>query len=341
MDNKQLILDLGWNPEVHPTLENVLRASEETKKRLFSVEDAKGIPLVEAIIFSRKDLVLNLDDFESGECNVCLITGLSGSGKSTLSYTVAEQYGAEIIHLDWFQNYHSVITSKDPIAEEIKSYLSFKMIEEYMKANPKVKADSIKFSDIRLDAFAEYFVPFFGWLMNKMKKNKNKRYVVEGIHIMLYIPYKDVKGYPLYCVETSAIKSLVRHWKRDDWTIQDIIDNGYGDIIQFKQWNDQYNRFKDSMEEGYLEKAEETVTYYNSEYKEEGGDNMVYYTNENNEVIEFRSADEMKEYLNGNGICSFQLLTEEAILYDKRLNFSLHTTPDENRNVGENSGYFK
>ncbi|MCI9005778.1 MAG: hypothetical protein HFH39_11215 [Lachnospiraceae bacterium] len=45
MDNKQLILDLGWNPEVHPTLENVLRASEETKKRLFSVEDAKGIPL--------------------------------------------------------------------------------------------------------------------------------------------------------------------------------------------------------------------------------------------------------------------------------------------------------
>lgn len=94
MDNKQLILDLGWNPEVHPTLENVLRASEETKKRLFSVEDAKGIPLVEAIIFSRKDLVLNLDDFESGECNVCLITGLSGSGKSTLSYTVAEQYGA-------------------------------------------------------------------------------------------------------------------------------------------------------------------------------------------------------------------------------------------------------
>lgn len=254
-ENKQLILNLGWNPEIPVTIENVLIASRKTKERLNESTDEKLV-LDEGLIFSSKDIVRNIDDFESGKSNILFITGLAGSGKTTLAGTLEEQYGAEVISLDYFQHETSFYRG------EFKDSASYKVVEKYMKENPDVEKDRYSFNDIGLDKFKEYFVPFFGWLVNTLKKDKNKKYIVEGIHILLFIPYKDIKGYPLYCVNTSAIKSLVRHWKRDDWNVEDIMKHGYGDIMKFKDWNNQYNRFKDSMKENYIESPLTEATIY-------------------------------------------------------------------------------
>lgn len=276
-ENKQLILDLGWNPEVPVTMENVLIASSKTKERLKESTDEKLV-LNEGLIFSGKDIALNIDDFESGKSNILFITGLAGSGKTTLAGTLEEQYGAEVVSLDYFQH---EVSFYNGYFKEFKDTISYKLVEKYMKENPDVAKNRDSFNGISLENFSEYFVPFFGWLVNTLRKDKSKKYIVEGIHILLFIPYKEVKGYPLYCVNTSAIKSLVRHWKRDDWTIEDIIKNGYGDLLKFKDWNDQYKRFKDGLREEYVEesyfKNAEDI-YYNIDKVDKGENRVIYVT---------------------------------------------------------------
>ena len=122
-------------------------------------------------------------------------------------------------------------------------------IDKYVSQNKELKSKSHEFSDIDLVSFKSYFEPFFYWLLKELEKDKDNVYVVEGIDIMLCIPYNKIKKYPLICVETSAIKSLVRHWIRDNWSTSDLINYGAEDIRSFKKWNDKYGRFKKSINE--------------------------------------------------------------------------------------------
>lgn len=256
-ETQQLVLNLGWNLFVVPTLENVLMASKRTKEKLrLERERNNDVVITEEMIFTKKDIVLNIDDFDSGKSNILFITGLSGSGKTTMSSELCEQYAATKLSLDYFQNYHSI--QNDPRFAKIKASRKndpmLIWIDKYMKLNPEVKKQSHMFSNIDLVSFKDYFIPFFKWLIGELKKDDG-RYIVEGLHIMLYIPYKDIKKYPLICINTSATKSLVRHWQRDDWTIRDIAQNGYDDILQFKRWNDMYTDFKKSIDESVIIEA--------------------------------------------------------------------------------------
>lgn len=256
-ETQQLVLNLGWNLFVVPTLENVLMASKRTKEKLrLERERNNDVVIIEEMIFTKKDIVLNIDDFDSGKSNILFITGLSGSGKTTMSSELCEQYAATKLSLDYFQNYHSI--QNDPRFAKIKASRKndpmLIWIDKYMKLNPEIKKQSHMFSNIDLISFKDYFIPFFKWLISELKKDDD-RYIVEGLHIVLYIPYKDIKKYPLICINTSATKSLVRHWQRDDWTIKDIVQNGYDDILQFKRWNDMYTDFKKSIDESVIVEA--------------------------------------------------------------------------------------
>lgn len=256
-ETQQLVLNLGWNLFVVPTLENVLMASKRTKEKLrLERERNNDVVITEEMIFTKKDIVLNIDDFDSGKSNILFITGLSGSGKTTMSSELCEQYAATKLSLDYFQNYHSI--QNDPKFTKIKASRKndpmLIWIDKYMKLNPEIKKQSHMFSNIDLVSFKDYFIPFFKWLISELKKDDD-RYIVEGLHIVLYIPYKDIKKYPLICINTSATKSLVRHWQRDDWTIKDIVQNGYDDILQFKRWNDMYTDFKKSIDESVIVEA--------------------------------------------------------------------------------------
>lgn len=256
-ETQQLVLNLGWNLFVVPTLENVLMASKRTKEKLRLERERNNDAIItEEMIFTKKDIVLNIDDFDSGKSNILFITGLSGSGKTTMSSELCEQYAATKLSLDYFQNYHSI--QNDPRFVKIKASRKndpmLIWIDKYMKLNPEIKKQSHMFSNIDLVSFKDYFIPFFKWLISELKKDDD-RYIVEGLHIVLYIPYKDIKKYPLICINTSATKSLVRHWQRDDWTIKDIVQNGYDDILQFKRWNDMYTDFKKSIDESVIVEA--------------------------------------------------------------------------------------
>ena len=70
-------------------------------------------------------------------------------------------------------------------------------IDKYVSQNKELKSKSHEFSDIDLVSFKSYFEPFFYWLLKELEKDKDNVYVVEGIDIMLCIPYNKLRNTPL------------------------------------------------------------------------------------------------------------------------------------------------
>ena len=232
---KSEMIQMGWNPEIEPSIENIKRLikhKEETEPEI--------IDLTEGVIIDSPNTAYNYDNWENGKSNVILITGLSGSGKTTLAKAIAKEDEAILIQLDMFQCYNRFKESNifNP---------SMVYVEKYLKANPKAK--ELDFSDIRLEGFGEAFLDYFDWLLRYMAKDKKNKYVVEGIHILLFVKYSSIKKYPLICMGTSMSKSLIRRWIRDQFSIADLAKYGYGEIKLWKDWEDQYQEFKDSIQE--------------------------------------------------------------------------------------------
>ena len=48
--------------------------------------------LNEKYLFNEPDIYYNRDKFESGEINLCFITGQSGGGKSTMAISMSSKY---------------------------------------------------------------------------------------------------------------------------------------------------------------------------------------------------------------------------------------------------------
>lgn len=238
---KQKVLSLGWNPEVPVTIENIKKVADLREKEN---TPEKVIKLQENYIFSKKDNVYNFDKWENGECNILFITGHSGSGKSTLAFQLAKEYGATVIQLDHIQCYEKFMKCH-------KQSDTTKLIKKYLKKNKDLKASD--FDNILLKSFQEIYNEMFPWLLKELEKDKDTLYIIEGVHIMLFTKYKDIKEYPLICINTSMSKSMFRHWVRDQFTLKELIMYGPADIVLFKNWEDQYNDFKNDIEnESYI-----------------------------------------------------------------------------------------
>lgn len=63
--------------------------------------------IIESYILDDKTISVDLDKFESGECNKLIISGLSGAGKTTLGKSLAEKYNCKVIDTD--DIYHELL----------------------------------------------------------------------------------------------------------------------------------------------------------------------------------------------------------------------------------------
>ena len=150
----------------------------------------------ESFILEKDNLYINFDKFESGESNICLITGLSGSGKSTLGKEISKKYKAEYVELDKFFLFKSL--------DELK-YLS-KTFNNFFKENMFLFNTISDSPDIPLK--------ILNALIGYCKKLKNKKFVLEGVQIYLFAD-KSIKKYPIIIKNTPALKSMFRMFKRD------------------------------------------------------------------------------------------------------------------------------
>lgn len=234
---KQQILNLGWNPEIPVNYDNVTKAAELADKKN---KPDEVVRIDENFIFSKKDNVYNFDKWDSGESNILIITGLSGSGKSTLAFALADEYNATVVQLDHLQCYERFKAGG-------KKTKGTELVNKFINKHKELK--DYDFSSITYSSFKPVFDEFFPWLLKELGKDKKNRYIIEGIHIILFTKYSDIKKYPLICINTPMYKSIIRHWIRDQFSISELVKYGLDDIKLFKSWEDSYTKFYDSMNE--------------------------------------------------------------------------------------------
>ena len=203
-------------------------------------------PVEEGYVFSKDNLYINFEKFESGKSNICLITGLSGSGKSTLGKQLANKYHAEYVELDTFYNIGTV------------SYedLNGTIYKEYADENKKDYEWLVSKKKSMNQIPNDLVIRMMQWVIRYCKKNKNKKYILEGVQIYSHGDAKVIKNEPLILINASMIKSIYQRHKREDsnnvnWKTQ------LKELPEIVRWyvddEKQYNKFKkEIVEESFV-----------------------------------------------------------------------------------------
>lgn len=170
----------------------------------------------ENVIIDRDDLYINMDKFESGKCNVILVTGFSGSGKSTLGKEMVAKYKCddhfELDALEWWFN---GMISEDELKEGMPP------IYDWLIHNKKLM-NLHRPTNAEIARMMNKLIPH---VINWCRKNKNKKYVVDGIQLYESWAENDrcnYLEYPIVLKGTSGLKSMYRAMKRNGDKITDV-----------------------------------------------------------------------------------------------------------------------
>ena len=212
----------------------------------------------ENYLFSKDDICINFEKFESGKSNVCLITGYSGSGKSTLGRQIAKEYDAYYIELDMFHRCDEMTDEINAKAGHIFSAYFNKDKHMIFDIYPKIRDRKLSQKEL-----CKEFKKFFKFTLSYCEKYKHERFVIEGVQIFELNDGNKLKKYPIIIKNTSMLKSMGRMMRRDK---NEILDNGKGGknyfnyvkyAPKFLKWYMQnekdFTKFKnDVQEESYV-----------------------------------------------------------------------------------------
>lgn len=210
----------------------------------------------ESYIKDREDIYYNKDKFDSGEINLCFITGHSGSGKTTMADEMQSE-SVEHYDLDDLLYVADYFTK-----EELKEYgdliYSFFNKNSYLYVTRAYVKESMPITLYE----DQLFKKFIKYAMDYSAIHKNKQYVVEGIWLYIesrttgqpwFIP-EQFDNYAFYIKGTSLIKSYYRAAKRNNEGIngdfiKDMLNTGRMKdyIIREKHINKFKKHFKDKM----------------------------------------------------------------------------------------------
>lgn len=174
--------------------------------------------IMESLLFNQKDLYYNKDKFDSGEINLCFITGHSGSGKSTmgrnLQNDVIEHYELDDLHCI---KDHFTMDNLKEYGDLIYSYFKGRGNKFYITYDELVSSNTpgTKYEDILYSDFVHY-------AMNYANSHKNKKFIIEGIWLFCsgengrpYFKPSEFKDYAFFIKGTSMVISKYRAAKRD------------------------------------------------------------------------------------------------------------------------------
>lgn len=172
----------------------------------------------EKYIMNEDDIYYNKDKFDSGEINLCFITGHSGSGKSTMGrnmqFNNVEHY--ELDDLQFIKDHFTMQNLKE-YGDLIYSYFNgqgkrFYVTYQELKDN---NTPGSEYEDILFKDFVHY-------AMKYAKAHKNKKYVIEGVWLYCdddngtpWFTPEEFKDYAFYIKGTSLLISSHRAALRD------------------------------------------------------------------------------------------------------------------------------
>ena len=169
--------------------------------------------ILENYIKNVPDIYYNKDKFDSGEINLCFITGHSGSGKSTMAHN-SETKNIEVDELDDVL-YNKPSFSMDNFKEYGDLIYSFfnTMGKKYYYDNNDIKNGTVK--EYKGNYDNDIINDFVNYSIKYAKSHKNKKYIIEGIELFLFIDKNKLKDYAVYIKGTSRLISDIRAAKRD------------------------------------------------------------------------------------------------------------------------------
>lgn len=226
----------------------------------------------ENFIFKKDDLYINFDKFESGQSNICLITGLSGSGKSTLGKELTKKYKAEYVELDRFYLLGSGIKglANGTFKHFFKKYE--KLYNEY--ENGKY-IDDEKFPIILMNNILDYCESF-----------KNKKFIIEGVQIFAY-DNERLLSLPVIIKNTPALLSMKRMMTRDKEDILEPDDKGKKHYINYIKYLPKFLKY-------YIEDEKDLNKFRKKLIK--GGNNVNLLETDLNSIVIF-STDILPDYI--------------------------------------------
>lgn len=168
----------------------------------------------EAMFKNEKDIYYNKDKFDSGEINLCFITGLAGSGKSTMAHDLegdnVEVYEMDDVCASWrfsddnLKEYGPLIyTFFTGSGKKFRYTDKQKLIEDCHNKEDEI----VEYTNDLIEAFIRYAMSF-------SKSNKNTKYIIEGVEFFIMEP-ESFKNFAVYIKGTSVITSLFRTARRD------------------------------------------------------------------------------------------------------------------------------
>ena len=168
--------------------------------------------LNEKYLFNEPDIYYNRDKFESGEINLCFITGQSGGGKSTMVRSMSSKYRVHKVEMDDLV-WNKICFTLEEIKERSDMMYSFFVGpgKKYFYTGEDVEQELAE--DIRpyIENLTKDFIKF---VLNYAEFYKNERFVIEGIYIYRFIDPELLKDCAVYIKGTSAIISSIRAAKR-------------------------------------------------------------------------------------------------------------------------------
>lgn len=221
IEKEKVITDKGEYNYLRLTNNDFVQLIEifmELKDHYLTGDDSKIVRVHEAYAKNENDIYYNKDKFDSGEINLCFITGHSGSGKSTMGRDLQSD-SIEHYELDDLQciKDHFTMENLKEYGDLIYSYFSGKGKKFYLTKKEIVdnKIPGSKYEDILYKDFVHY-------AMNYAKSHKNKKYIIEGVWLLCsgedgkyWFDPEEFKDYAFYIKGTSMIISKHRAALRD------------------------------------------------------------------------------------------------------------------------------
>ena len=213
VDRDNIINTVKWY-----NINSVYNMLKEEHKKAIDVYRGKSLSTNESYIINEKDIYYNKDKFNSGEINLCFITGHSGSGKSTMGKKLEDE-GVEWIQLDDLQCIADRFTMDNlkEYGDLIYSYFNgegkkFYVTQKYLVDN---KIPGSEYEDKLYPGFVHY-------AMKYAKSHKDKKFVLEGVWFFCsgedkkpWFNPEEFKDYAFYIKGTSMLISKYRAARRD------------------------------------------------------------------------------------------------------------------------------
>lgn len=185
---------------------------------IYNILELDSKEINESIIINEQDIYYNKEKFDSGEINLCFITGHSGSGKTTMGRDMQsrniEHY--ELDDLQCIKDRFSMDNLKE-YGDLIYSF--FKGIgKQYYIGFQELKDNKIPASEYEDKLYRE----FVHYAMKYANMHKYRKFILEGIWLFgedsnkqPYFKPEEFKEYAFYIKGTSMIISKYRGAKRD------------------------------------------------------------------------------------------------------------------------------